>query len=141
MKSYTIDFVFWNPETASVCVKANSAKEAIERALEFDPWSGCGSDDGDFEITRSQETVYDCCTDTAVAGIARGRHDTVFDAPAGAQLAVPEEYQDAIWEPSGVDAVQWRRDRIKRLEREIKDILDDRAKQIIARQQQTEAQA
>lgn len=118
---YTVDLVFWNPDTCSVCVEAKSVEEAIKLAFAV-AWEGGTADDGSYETMRHQETCMDACTDTAIAGIARGRHDTAYDAPAGAQLKVPIEHQDILWEPQGIDDIEWRRNKIKRLEAEIAEL-------------------
>src|SRR5580765_325719 len=128
---YTIDLVFWNPDTCSVCVEAPSVVAAIKRAYEI-AWEGgssepCAHPSDWYETTRSQETVMDCASDTAIAGIARGRHDCVFDAPEGAKLSVPFADMDPLWEPGKPDGIVWRRAQIKRLEAEIAKLIEQRA--------------
>ena|SRR5580765_7858563 len=132
---YTVDLVFWNPDTCSVCVDAPNVEAAIQRAFEV-AWEGGQSDPCDhptdwYVTTRSQETVYDCASDTAIAGIARGEHSCVFDAPEGAKLKVPPAHQDVLWEPSCDDGITWRRNRINKLQAEITKLIEERAKKAL----------
>lgn len=80
---YSVQLCFWTLSVLDTQIMASSVEDACERAGKEANWDG-------------QRTIYDSCTTTKVADIARGDHSCAVDAPAGAKCRVPEQYRDPI---------------------------------------------